>query len=172
MINKVPEKIINNIYPESNHTTQEKKIINQHLNVIPKNLASEQILDIENENISNLIMKDIKLDEERVEQVLAQHSIGTGILTTVVLVGGWFFLVNHIKENKMTSVIMASLFLFAILTLTQFIIWVTYFVLLSQKDEKNADRVLGDWSGSVVITPLLSLMCVIFLFVFGVINKI
>lgn len=152
MINKVPEKIIGNITPEIHHA--------------PKNENNKNPV-VETTNVQQVL-----INEEKVEQVLAEHSVSTGLLSTVLLTGGWFYLVKHIQENHMTTTILVTTFIYAILTLAQIIIWVTYFVLISQKDDKNANIVLGDWSGSVVITPLLSLICVIFLFMFGIINKI
>lgn len=155
MINKVPEKIIGNINPERG--------VEQKCNAKIVAESSQQII---NQN------SQVTINEEQVEHVLAEHSITTGLLSTVLLTGGWFYLVKHIQENQMTTTILVTTFIYAILTLVQIIIWVTYFVLISQKDDKNANIVLGDWSGSVVITPLLSLICVIFLFMFGIINKI
>lgn len=151
MINKVPEKIIGNINPEKEEIQQKQP--QKHNNIIAES-------------------SQVSINEEKVEQVLAEHSITTGLLSTVLLTGGWFYLVKHIQENHMTTTILVTTFIYAILTLAQIIIWVTYFVLISQKDDKNANIVLGDWSGSVVVTPLLSLICVIFLFMFGIINKI
>ncbi len=158
MINKVPEKIIGNVNPEKN--------INKHNNIVTESN------NINNNSITNEIYQELYYDEKKVEKVLATHSVSTGLISTIFLTGSWFYLHKHIQENKISPIIIATIFIFAILSLAQLIIWVTYFVMLSQKDENNANRILGDWSGSVVITPLLSITCLVFLLMFGIINKI
>ena len=149
MINKVPEKII--VSPQNHELNQ----------VQQKPINAQTVYDP--------ITPEF---EKEIENVLTQHSISVGIVSTVFITGGWFYIFKHIQDNKLNSINLTMSFVLAILTLAQLIIWITYFVFLVQKDDVKANTILGEWSVPILSGPLLSLLCLIILSMFGVINKI
>lgn len=75
------------------------------------------------------------------------------LLSTINITGAWFYYPIFAQNNNKYANI--YLIILLILSLTQFIIYITYFVYLERNDSKTGNIVLGESSAWLLFAPIL-----------------
>lgn len=95
--------------------------------------------------MESLNSKEFVLYSEKYSHIL-------GLLSVINIVGLWFYYKDYIEQEGLFGVYFLILL---ILSLTQFIIYITYFVYQNLNESKTANIVLGESSAWLLFSPLL-----------------